>query len=166
MSRMKSIAAALLIAALAAGALLSCGSSDPKTLVTEGHTAQGKGDSKAAEAKFQEALKSLKPDEPLYVEARLGIVEAMIATDAKKAADEFFALEKTCPGKIGEKEFLFIGSQMVSAKKYLEAVDLLHQGIQRAGGKSPTLLVQIDRIKKEAASDKAVNDKLHSLGYL
>jgi len=163
---MKSIAAVLLIAALAVSALLSCGSSDPKSLVSAGHTAQGNGNSKEAEAKFKEALKSLKPEDPLYFEARLGVVEALIATDAKGAAAEFFELDKACPGKIGEKQFEFIGGQMVSAKKYADAVEFVHQGIVRAGGESPGLMAQIERIKKEGRNDKAANDALHSLGYL
>ncbi|MEO6710859.1 MAG: hypothetical protein ABIP42_14865 [Planctomycetota bacterium] len=145
--------------------LVACGSSDSKTLIIDGHKAQGSGDSKTAEAKFDEALKGLKPGDPLYIEARLGRIEALIAKDAKLAKDEFLALAASTD-LVVERDFTFIGGQMVSAHKYLEALDLVHTGIQRAGGESPQLMVQIDRIKKEAAADSAVRNALASLGYL
>ncbi|HTF87747.1 MAG TPA: hypothetical protein VK843_05015 [Planctomycetota bacterium] len=157
---MKSISAFLMTVLLVA-----CGSSDPKTLVSDGHKAQGSGDSKTAEAKFTEALEELKPGDALYIEAKLGRIEALIAKDAKLAKDEFLTLAASTD-MVGEKDFTYIGGQLVSAHKYLEALDLVHKGIQRAGGESPALMVQIERIKKEAAADAAVGKELASLGYL
>ena len=161
MSPMKSICAILLTSLL-----FACSSSDPKTLIKEAHTAQGSGDSATAQKKYNEALKELKPGDELFIEAKIGLVEAQIRADAKKATADFLELAKAYPAKVNEKEFVFIGGQMVSAKQYLDAIDLLHEGIKKAGGESPNLMVQINRIKKEAASDKAVNDKLAGLGYL
>jgi hypothetical protein len=160
MSLMKSISAVLLTALL-----FACGSPDPKTLISDGHKALGAGDSKTAQAKFTEALKSLKPEDAQYIDAKLGLVEALIDSEPKKATDEFLSLAAAFPKAVTEKEFAFIGGQMVSKHKYLDAIDLVHAGIKRAGGESPGLMVQIERIKKEAASDKAVNDKLKGLGY-
>jgi hypothetical protein len=160
MSPMKAIAAALL-----STLLFACGSSDPESLIKAGHEAQGKAQSKEALAKFEEALKTLKPGDALYVEAKLGAIEACIADDPKKATDEFLALAAALPDQIDEKKFVYIGGQMVSAQKYSEALDLVHAGIKRSGGESPALMLQIDRIRKESVNDKAVSDKLKGLGY-
>ncbi len=75
-------------------------------------------------------------------------------------------MTKEFPEKIGDKQFIYMSGKMVSARQYLDAIDLVHNGIQRAGGEAPALMVFIERIKKEAANDKGVNDKLKSLGYL
>ena len=160
MSPTKSIAPLLL-----SGLLLACGSSDPKTLIGEGNKALGSSDFKTAQSKFTEALKELKPGDAAYIEAKLGLVQALIQAEPKKATAEFLALATQCPGQVGEKDFDFIGGQMVSAHKYLDAIDLVDAGIKRAGGESPKLKLQMSRIKKEAASDKAVSDKLAGLGY-
>ncbi len=154
-----------LLAALLALALAACGSSDPKDLIKEGNTALGSNDSATALAKFDEALKSLKEGDALYLDARLGKIEALIAGEPKKAAAEFLELSAKFPDKVGNKEFIYMGGKMVSAHQYLDAIDLVHNGIKRAGGEAPALMVMIDRIKKEAASDKAVSDKLKGLGY-
>ncbi len=153
------------LAALFAFALAACGSTDPKELVKEGNTALGSNDSGLALAKFDEALKALKEGDTLYLDARIGRVEALIAGQPKLAAEEFLELSKKFPAKIGDKEFIYMGGKMVSAHQYLDAVDLVHSGILRAGGEKPKLMAMIDRIKKEAASDKAVSDKLAGLGY-
>ncbi len=154
-----------LLAALFAFALAACGSTDPKDLIKEGNSALGSNDSATALAKFGEALKTLKEGDLLYIDARLGKVEALIAGQPKLAAEEFLELSKKFPAKIGDKEFIYMGGKMVSAHQYLDAIDLVHNGIQRAGGEKPKLMAMIDRIKKEAASDNAVSDKLKGLGY-
>jgi hypothetical protein len=146
-------------------ALAAC-SSDPKELVDAGYEALNSGRSADALAKFDEALGSLKPEDALYVDAKLGVVESLISGEPKKAADEFLALSKEQPERVGEKQFVYISGKMVSARKYMEAIDLVHDGIKRAGGESPELMAQIELIKKNAANDKGVNDKLRSLGYL
>jgi len=160
MSAMKPVLVVLLSAVL-----FACGSSDPKTLISEGHAAQGKGDSKTAQARFTEALKGLKPGDAAYIDAKLGLVEALISNEPKKATAEFLALATEFPKQVGEKEFAFVGGQMVSAKKYMDAIDLVDAGIKRAGGNAPTLKAQMERIQKENVNDAAVNDKLKGLGY-
>ena len=60
MSSMKSISAVVLTVLLAA-LLFACSSSDPKSLIKEGHDALGSNDSTKAQSKFSEALKGLKP---------------------------------------------------------------------------------------------------------
>jgi hypothetical protein len=154
------------LAVLALFALVACGSSDPKTLVKEGQTALGSGDSGKALGKFDEALKQLKPADQLYKDAKLGRAEALIPSDPKKTVDEFMKLVNEMPEKIGPKDFLWMSGQMISAHKYLEAIDLVENGRKREGGKSPELMARIERIKKEAANDKAVSDKLRGLGYV
>ncbi len=161
MSPMKSIAAVLLLALL-----FACGSSDPKSLISEGNAALGSSDFKTAQSKFTEALKTLKPGDAQYIDAKLGLVEALIPDAPNKSNEEFLALSAAFPAKVGEKEFVHVSGLMVSARKYIEAIALITAGIKRAGGESPQLMLQIERIKKEAINDKAVNDALKGLGYI
>lgn len=155
-----------LLAGLLALSLIACGSSDPKALVKEGYAALNSNQSDVALGKFDEALKELKKEDPDYLEARMGVVEAHIAGQPKQATEQFLALSKEMPDKVGDKQFIYIGGKMVSARQYLDAIDLVHSGLERAGGESPALMAMIDRIKKEAANDKAVSDKLKGLGYM
>ncbi|MBK8177511.1 MAG: hypothetical protein IPK67_01105 [Planctomycetes bacterium] len=152
-------------AVLIALALAAC-NSDPQELINEGLAALNSGKSADALEKFDKALGQLKPEDALYVDAKLGLVESMIEGQPKQAADELLALAKSHPAQFGEKQIVYISGKMVSARKYVEAVDLVHESIQRAGGESPALMAQIELIKKNGANDKGANDKLKSLGYL
>ncbi len=156
----------LMLAGLLAFTLFACGSPEPKALVKDGYAALGAGDSVKALANFNAALADLKPENGLYLDAKMGVVEALMPNSPKEAVAEFLVLAKAFPAKIGEKQFINTSGKMVSAGQFSDAVDLVHQGIQMAGGESPTLMAMIERIKKEGASDKGAIDKLQGLGYM
>lgn len=155
----------LLAAAVLATVLVACGSSDPKTLIAEGQKALGSGDSTTALAKFTEASAALKPGDAQFLDAKMGMIEALVPTATKQATDEFLALAKSFPDQIGEKQFIYIGGQMISSRKYLEAIALIDAGIKRFGPEATDLRSMIERIKQEAANDKGVIDALAGLGY-
>ncbi|MEO6710858.1 MAG: hypothetical protein ABI054_12745 [Planctomycetota bacterium] len=154
------------IALLLACALLgACESSDPSKLVSEGQRAIGSGNFEAARSKFSAALESLKAGDSQFFDASLGLVESLITSDPAQASQSFLALADACPELIGEEQYNYIGGQMVSARKYLEAISLLEAGIVRSGGDSPVLMLQVGRIRKEAGNIPEVGSALHGLGY-
>ncbi|HTF87748.1 MAG TPA: hypothetical protein VK843_05020 [Planctomycetota bacterium] len=157
---MKAIALLLVCTLLGA-----CDSAEPSKLVSEGNRAIGSGDFEVARSKFSAALESLKAGDSEFLDASLGLVEALITTDPAMASQQFLALADACPNLVGEKQYNYIGGQMVSARKYLEAISLLEVGIVRSGGESPVLMMQVGRIQKEAAHIPAVRSKLEGLGY-
>ena len=160
---MKFIAAILLLPML-----IACGPADPTALISEGHRALSSSDSATAQAKFTEALTVLHSGDAQFVEAKLGLVEARIRGEPKQAGLDFLALVDTSPSQMGEKEFVYIAGQMVSAHKHSEAIDLITAGIKRSGPKSPKLMLLIERIKKEAVVDNDTEaiKKLKTVGYL
>lgn len=156
----------LLAAAALAVVLVACGNSDPKTLIAEGNKALTSGDSAAALEKFNEAVTLLKPTDGQFLDAKMGVIEALIAKEPQRAADELKLLANAQPEKIGSKQFIYVGGQMVSARQYEPAVKLIHEGIQRYSADAPALKKVMERIKQEAANDKGANDLMRSLGYL
>lgn len=162
MARLTTLTVALLLSALCA-----CSDADPKELIAQGQRALGANDPATALEKFTEAAGALKPEDPMFVEAQLGCVEAKLIQDPKGATAQFVDLATRHADRIDEKVYISIGGQMISARHYLDAIDLVDSGIKRFGkGESPALVVLIERIKKEAASDSAVSDKLKGLGYM
>jgi hypothetical protein len=143
----------------------ACGSSDPVALIAEGHTALGFNDAKSAQLKFEAALRELQPGCSEYIGAKLGVIRAKIPSDGGAARNDFMELAAGYPNSIGETEFVFIGGQMVSARKFDDAVKLLQSGT-KIHGESPTLMAQIDRVRKEAMHDPDAARALRSCGYL
>jgi hypothetical protein len=154
-----------LVATALAAVLCACGSSDPKTLVADGQRDLNTNKPELALKSFNKAVEGLKPEDPLYFEARMGVVESLATIEPKRSAEEFLVLAKTFPEQIGQKQFIQLSGRMINARKYLEAIDLVHSGILRYGAEAQKLHEMIARIKKEAAKDKDVNDKLAGLGY-
>lgn len=147
---------------------VGCGGSDPKQSISEGQSALGSGNSKAALQHFEEALGKLKPGDPDFIEAKMGQIEALIAIDATKSKNEFVALAKGYPDAVGQKQFKYIGGQMANGKRFVEAIEVTDTGIKRFGAEATDLKDLMARIKKEAvaAGDKGATDKLKGLGYL
>lgn len=155
------------LAVLLLSALCACSGGDPKELIGEGQRALSVQDSDLALAKFSEAASALKPGDPLFAEAQLGCVEAKLIKDPKAATAQFLELASKHADVISEKTYISIGGQMIGARHYMDAITLVDSGIKRFGkGESPALMQLIDRIKKEAANDSAVNDALKGLGYM
>jgi hypothetical protein len=139
-------ALALALTLFAAG----CGSSDAKSLISDGHASLGSGDANAALEHFQEALGRLGHDDADYVEAKLGEIEALIALDTTKAKDEFLVLANALPNQVGQAQYLRVGGQMANGKRFTEAVELTDAGIKRFGAEAPQLKDLMARIEKEA----------------
>src|SRR5688572_32689163 len=53
------------------------------------------------------------------------LFRSLIAIDPKKATEEFLALSRQFPDKVGSKQFIYMSGKMVSARKYLDAIDLI-----------------------------------------
>ncbi|HTF87749.1 MAG TPA: hypothetical protein VK843_05025 [Planctomycetota bacterium] len=150
-------------ATLAALLIVGCGLASPKDLISEGHRAIDSGNSTLAQSKFTEALKTLKPGDAQFIEARIGIAEAWIAADAKKAREEFLTLASQYPNQVEEKDFAFVGAQMLSAGKYSDAIGVLSASQARFGGASPELDALIERLKSEEVSTEQEHEPLTTL---
>ncbi|MEO6710857.1 MAG: hypothetical protein ABI054_12740 [Planctomycetota bacterium] len=137
--------AAILLALL----LVGCAPASPQTLISEGHAAIGSGDSRRAQCRFSEALKKLRPGEDQFIEASLGLIEALIKTDVERAQSEFMTLATTSPDRIGEKEIMFLAGYMLSANMEEAAIELVTSGFDRFGADSLVLKAMLARIKRE-----------------
>jgi hypothetical protein len=164
MNSLANIILALALILFAAG----CGDADPKSLISDGHASLGAGDANAALEHFQEALGKLGRNDADYLEAKLGEIEALIVLDAKQAKDEFLVLAKALPDQVGQAKYLDIGGKLANGKRFSEAIDLTHAGIERFGQDATKLRDRIDYIKKAsiAANDDDALKKLDGLGYL
>jgi len=160
------ISTRLLAAAALAAVLSACGDSDPQSLIADGNKALNTNDPNTALEKFTEAATALKPGDPQYLDAKLGVVEALVPTDAQKASDEFMALVTSFPDQVGEKQFIQVGGRMITERKFDEAAKLIDKGIKRADGESPKLHALIERIKQAAANDSNARNALQQTGYL
>ena len=103
------------------------GSSDPAELTRSGHKALGTQDFAGAHESFEAALSAMGEDtsNPLYLEAKLGSIEARATTYAEQAKDELIALSAALPGQVTDKDFNRIANRMGDAGKYAEAIALL-----------------------------------------
>lgn len=166
MLRMNTIATTALALALTLFAA-GCGSSDAKSLISDGHASLGSGDANAALEHFQEALGQLGHDDADYVEAKLGEIEALIAVDATKSKDEFLALAKALPDRIDQAKYLDIGGKMANGRRFVEATAITHAGIERFGEDATKLKDRIAYISKaaQAAGDNDALRELRNLGY-
>lgn len=168
---MKSLVPTLRACCLALGLILTLGacggSSDPETLVREGNTELGSGNGEAALAKFDAALATLEPTSELWMDAKLGRIDALILVDAAKAKSEFLDLAGTREADIGESEFVLYGGRMSSEKRFDEAIDVLDAGVKRFGKESTKLMAALEKVKRDATAAGASDalDKLSGLGY-
>ena len=144
----------------------ACGSSEsPADLTSAAQKALNSGDDAGALAKFRRALEGLKPGDDGYLEAKLGAIQARIASDAEGAKDEFLELATAQPDLVDERRYSFIGGHMAGAKEWLPAIALVDAGIKRFG-KDGKLNAVLEKIKKESAGDEAATSALAGLGYL
>lgn len=146
--------------------LIGCDPSGPDQWIASGHSSLNSGDAQTALASFQEAAAALEPSDPRFLDAKLGVVEALIRAEPIRAREEFLALSTSFPEQVGQKQFEYMGGLMVSSKQYMEASKLVHNGIQRFGPEATKLRAMIDRIQQESVNDSAVQDALVGLGYV
>ncbi|HGY92172.1 MAG TPA: hypothetical protein ENK43_13465 [Planctomycetes bacterium] len=150
--------------------LASCGgSADPAEQTKAGERALGTQDFSAALSEFQGALSAIgdNPQDPLYLRAKLGEIEARATTDAAKAKDDLIALAAALPGKVSDRDFNRIASRMGDAGLFSEAIALL--------AKAEELFPDSEHLKKlgaklaenaQKAGDSSAMDALAGLGYV
>lgn len=160
------IASLLLCPLFAAG----CGGSDdPKSLNDAGAQALNSSQYKDALEHFEHALEVIgaKPDDPQYLAAKLGAIEARIHIDAKQAAAEFLALAKALPSKVSDRDFMDVSGKLASAKAYGEAIEVIEQG-KKVFAESTQLAQHRDTIYKtmQKSGDAGALEKLKGIGYL
>ena len=113
--------------------LAACGgSADPAALTDEGSAALNSSQYEDARASFEKALALMQPDDPSYLRAKMGAIEAQIYLDAEGAKTEFLDLAASSSA-VGERDYRKVCSQMASAKKFEQAIDVLHAGIEKYG---------------------------------
>jgi len=143
------------------------GGSDPKALTGEGSAALNAGKYPEAVGHFEEALAAMGTDtaNPDWMRAKMGLVQALVNTDAPRAKTEFLAL--AAAGKASDRDFSTIGTLLAEKGKLAEATEVLEAGM-KAHAESPQLLELRDRlgdIAKESGSSADL-DALKGLGYV
>lgn len=157
-----------LLLSLALCLVTACGGgSDPKAMAGEGSAALNSGKYAEAAGHFEAALAAMGSDSanPDWMRAKMGLVQALVHTDAPRAKTEFLALAAS--GKAGDREFSMIGTQLAEKGKLAEATEVLEAGL-KAHAESPALLELRDRlgdIAKESGSSADL-EALKGLGYV
>ena len=158
-----------LLAVCALSFAVACGgSTDPKTLASEGSTALNSRDYQAALEKFDGALATLDPatDAGTHLKASLGKCRALAHIDAGKAKTEFLALVDG--GKVEYTHYSQIAVDFAGASAWNEAIEVLSVGKEKLPGeeKMEKLVTKIgDLAKKDGASSEAMK-ALEGLGYV
>jgi hypothetical protein len=145
------------------------GSKDPKALNRAGEESLAAGDSAAAAESFSKALEALGTDtnNTDYTAAKLGLAEALIASDPKGAKDTFLAVAREKPDSVQDDDFHLIATKLADANHLPEATEVLGVGIA-AFPESPHLVVLRDSLgdrAKASGNDEAL-EGLKGLGYV
>lgn len=150
------------------GLLAGCGSSDPAVLTDEGWTAYNSGDRAVAADKFEDALKAIGEDKshPSYVRARMGLIQSIAGSNAKRAREDFLALAAERPNDIDDADFSKMANELYEGDP-AEAIALAQRG-QELYPESPHLakLVQDLGDKAAAEGDSDALQSLKGLGYV
>lgn len=149
--------------------LSSCGgSSDPRTLTSEGQAALGSGDVKEALGKFQAALEIIGDDKfhAEYLEAKMGAIEANATLDPEKARKEFLELARSLPENVDDRDYNRVATRMAEGS-LPQAIKLLEAGME-AHPESPHLAKLRDTLgqRAEQSDDPEALKALEGLGYV
>ena len=144
----------------------ACGGASAADLTSSAREALNSGDSSKALKKFEQALEQLTAEDPGYMEAKMGAIEARIEVDAEAAKQEFLELAKARPDEVVARDYSFIGGHMGSAAKWSQALEVVHAGIQRYGEAEPKLMALLESIKVQAKSNPTLASELAGMGYL
>jgi hypothetical protein len=145
--------------------LAACGGSDPKTSTSAGYAALGKGDAKAALAKFDAALSGLQPTDKDYYYAALGRCQALAKTDPAEAKRSFLDLaQKLGKETVRENDYSLICNDLIQAGAGKEAVLVMHSGMETFD-KSEKMQQLLDVVKAAAERSPAARSALEGLGY-
>lgn len=144
-----------------------CGHKSALDLTNDGMSAMSGGDAKTALASFDGALKELKETDPEYMRASVGRAQALVRIDPAKAAREFLELAKKNRDRIKDQDFHIVVSEFVRARKFTDAVELMHQG-NLMFPKSEKMNSIKDAVIAESkkANDAAAIEALKGLGYI
>lgn len=148
----------------------ACGQpANPTELTNSGFEALRSGNQAAAEKDFERALEAVGHDvvQPIWLRAKMGLIEARTHTDPARAKAEFLELAKTQPSKVTDEDFSVIGRQLAEAGKLAEAVEVVTAGTQMFP-ESPHLGGLIDKLgdMAQASGDSEELDALKGLGYV
>jgi tetratricopeptide (TPR) repeat protein len=113
---------------LVAGYLTACSAgSDPSALVDAGLEALGSGDYLQAAAHFDEAAAALPddPDNPKWLRARLGAIEARTRLDPQRALREFLEIANEAPERIQADGYARLAGRFLDEEHWQEAEAIL-----------------------------------------
>lgn len=146
--------------------LAACGSSDPKTLTSEGHAALGKGDAATALEKFDAALAKMNPKDAEYARADLGRCQALAKSDGAAARKAFFEYVARNGTKVREDDYGLVCSDLLQGGFTLDAIDIMDAG-QKRFPESPRMIATKEAVVAAAKREKTPDalKKLESLGY-
>jgi len=153
--------------------VVSCGgSSDPSELTDEGNRALGSGDFAAAQTAFEGALEAIGDDSghALYLEAKLGAIEAMTKADPGTALADLKALAAAQADKVTDRDFSRIASSMGMNDHLDEAIELLGFAMKTYED-SESLDKQVKALGDKAAAkaaetgDNSALEAIKGLGY-
>jgi len=135
---------------LLAGYLTACGpGSDPSALVDAGQDALGSGNYLQAATHFDDAVAALPddPDNPIWVRARLGAIEARTRLNPRRALREFLELVNMNSKWIQDDEYARIASRFIDEEHWQEAEAML-EAARRIQPAPPWLDTLIDALEK------------------
>ena len=103
------------------------GSADPNQSARDGRVALAAGDTTAAARHFDAALRSLQRDDPAYLNARMGSIEALCAlaparvpAEVKRAAAE---------GVLQPEDFISVARELAEGDHFDEADQVFRRGL-------------------------------------
>jgi len=149
-------------------ALAACGGGgDPIEETNQGYAALGSGDAEGALDHFAQALGTLKPTDPDYDRARMGVIEAKIRLKLADAAQSFLAYAQEQPDKVDAGDYHKVGMQLSESKALTDAVAVLDAGLKRFATDAK-LKEAMDKTVAAAqqSGDTSALDALKGLGYV
>lgn len=156
------------LAALVAALAAACGgASDPVALADRGQVALSAGRADDAAAAFEDALAAIGTDtaHPKYFAAKLGLIEALAASNGPRAQGDLLALATTHAAQLGEREYDRVGRALLRGGFAAEATHVYDAGL-KAHPASKVLEGGIAAVRQAAESgDAGAASALDSLGY-
>jgi hypothetical protein len=158
-----------LLSVLALCLLSACGASDPAALTDAGAKALNSGKYEEAAKSYEEALAQIGTDtsNPDWLRAKMGLVQALIHTDAARAKSMFLQVAQGNPGKVTDNEFNLVGGKLADVDKLAEATEVLDAG-QKAFPESVHLKALLADIGNRATSsgNNELLETLKGMGYV
>ncbi len=145
----------------------ACGPADPRALTDAGASALASGDSPKARDCFEQALAELKPGDPEYVRASLGLFQALVRGEPVQARDKFLAFAKAQAASVNEGHYGAMVGEFLRRDRTAEAIDVMDAGVKAFPNSEVMLAIQ-KRVEEQArtAKDPAALQKMKGLGYI